>query len=141
MSFGGGSSIQADAYRNAIPGVYGIANFNIGVVNRNLARGLDDLSKKLIRTTSTQRAQAAGTGFSVASKSFQQIQTETVDVILAKANDIRSDAELERQRIWYEAQVEAVNLENRARAAEIAQRTQNMQMLTQGISRIMGAFG
>lgn len=140
MSFGG-SSGQADAYRNAIPGVYGIANFNIGVINNNLSRSLGDLALNMHRTTSTQRAQMAKSGFSVGSKSFQMLHAETINDALSKADDLRQDADLERQRIWYEAQVEATNLENRARAAEYQSQAQSAQQMFSIMRGIGGALG
>lgn len=142
MAFGGsGTSIQADSYRQAAQATMQAASFNIGVLNNNLSRRLGDVSRQLHRTAGTQKAQAAGTGFSVASKSFRMIENETIDGFLSQANDLRKDAEYERQRIWYEAQVRAVNLENQARAAEEAgrrQQFQQMQGLLGGITRIFG---
>ena len=141
MGFGGGGSIQADSHRSAIPGVFGIAQHNIGIVNKNLSRQLKELHGNLIRTTSTQKAQAAGTGFSVSSKSFRSIENETMQVIISQANDLRENAELERQKIWYEAQVQAVQLENQARASEVAARAQRQQATGAAITRIVSLFG
>lgn len=134
-----GSSIQAEAYRNAAQAVYGAARFNIGIVNVNESRKLADIAIAIPRTLSTQRAQAGSSGLAVSSKSFNMITTETLDTFLRKANQLRDDAEYERKRIWYEAQVRATNLENQARAAEYAGQVQRGQMigsLFKGIARL-----
>lgn len=139
-----GASQQAAAYRQSAQAVYGAAAFNIGVLNVNLNRKLEDSGRLLRRTVSTQTAQAAGSGFRVGSKSFMAIRNETVTEVLRRADQLREDAEFERQRIWYEAQVRATNLENQARAAEAAGRAQRLGQFQQvfgGIQRIVGGLG
>ena len=143
MGASSGPSMQAQSYRSAIQGTYGIASYNIGVVNVNLSRQLEQITKKIIQTTSTQRAQAGSTGLAVGSKSFQMIQRAGIDEFLNTANDVRENAEIERQKIWYEAQLEANALENRARAAEEAgnrQRQQQFASLTQSVTKGFGSL-
>lgn len=144
MGSSSGSSIAAQGYRNAQQAVYGAASFNIGVVNVNEARNLNDIARQLPRTLSTQRAQASSSGFTVGSKSFQSIYSESIDSFLREADRVRENAEFERQRIWYEAQSRAAALENQALAAEAAgraQRAQGMTSMFQGITRAFGGFG
>lgn len=139
MGMSSGSSMQADSYRQAAQAVYGAARFNIGLANVNEARNLNTLSLAIPRLLSTQRVQAAASGFAVGSKSFNMITNETLDNFMRQARHLREDADYERQRIWYEAQVHATNLENQARAAEVmgrAQRAQQMGSLLGSITRL-----
>ena len=139
MGASSGANFQAESYRSSAQSVMQAASFNIGVVNVNLARNLNDLSRSIPKILGTQRAQAAGSGFSVASKSFQAIFSESLDTIERQADHVRQDAELERQRIWFEAQSQAAALENQARAAELQGRlasSRAIQSTISGISRL-----
>lgn len=136
---GSGGSNEAAAYRQSAQGVMNAAAYNIGIVNVNLGRELDSISTQIFKTTSTQRAQAAGTGFQISSKSFQMLTNETLNVSLRAADDAIKNAEYQRQKIWYEAQLQATSLENQARAAEIqgrAAQQQSMFGLISGITRL-----
>jgi hypothetical protein len=137
MQIGQGASFQAASLRSAIPSVYGAANFNMGVVRVNLSRQMEHLTKTMTRTLSTQRAQAASSGLSVASKSFQALSIETAEAGLNAARNARQNAHIEQQRIWYDAVTRATALENQARAAEAAGRAQQ----SQAFRSLLSSFG
>jgi len=61
------------------------------------------------------------------------LYNETMYKVLYKASQVRKDAELQRQKVWFEASAQAQALENQARAAEYSGRMGAMQSM-------MGAF-
>jgi hypothetical protein len=128
-----GGRMQADAYRQHAAALMQAAQYNAQIVayNRNLQ--LKHLAQAIPRTISTQTAQAANQGLSVASKSVRMIHNETMYVAGQKANEMRVAADLEIQKIYYDAQVQAMSLENQARAAEYSGRMGMMQSM-------MGSF-
>ena len=129
-----GSKQQSQSLLSAAESVRGAAAFNIQVVNINLQRQLEALSQELRTTLSTQTAQSGGSGLAIASGSFQSIFTETSNQILKEQRHARQDAEIERRRIQFEAESQAIALQNRAAAA----RLQGRQDAFQGISRLFG---
>lgn len=133
-------NFQAQASRNSITSVFGQASLDIAAVDNRLSIELGNISREIRTTTGQQKARAASTGLSVGSKSFLSIMANTSDVLLHEAKTTRKTAEIERQRIWYAAQVRATNLENQARLSEMradAAQQQGMFSLLGGIGRLL----
>lgn len=138
--FSGGSDMAAASYRQHAQSVMQAAQFNIGVLRWNTARDLEGIAKTIPRAVSQQRAQAAHSGFNVNSKSFRMINHETVDELLSKAEDMRKATELQAQAMYYDAQVQATNLENRARLSEQQGAFQQQQGITRVFQTLLGGF-
>jgi hypothetical protein len=121
-----------------------LAAIDVNIIDTKMRRDLNQISRQIRTTASKQRAQAAGTGFAVGSKSFLAIMSDTTTQLERAADDVRTDAELARKRTWYSAQLQAMQLENQARLAEIrgsqaaaAQRSNAIKSIFGGISRIV----
>jgi hypothetical protein len=131
---------QASAARAQIPSIYNLARIDINAVNVQMQRDLRGVAGQIRDLGSTQRAQAGGSGFAVGSKSFLAVMSSTTTQLLQAGNDIRTDAELSRQKIWYQAQVQAQQLENSARLAEIRGAESRRQQTQANIKSIFGGL-
>jgi hypothetical protein len=140
----GGSSPMADfrasAARSEAQGVYNLAHMDIHAVNLKMQNDLNQISQNIIRTGATQRAQFASTGLAVGSKSFLTVMSDTTSQFERAADEVRQGAEVERQRIWYVAQLRATQLENRARAAELQGRLQAQQRTMGAVKSVFSTF-
>lgn len=129
-------NMRAAAARAQIPGIFGMATLDINNVNVQMKRQLGELSRQLITTAGAQRAQAAGSGFSVGSNSFMSVMAATRTDAERRADNLRIDAEIQRQRIWYSAQLQANQLENQARIAQFSASASASQQRFSGASRL-----
>jgi hypothetical protein len=91
-------------------------NMQINEINTN--RQIEALIRESERLASRQRAEAASTGFSVASKSSMAVQNETFDFFENAIRVVKTDAENQRKADDYELRARLVSLENQARAAD-----------------------
>jgi hypothetical protein len=133
-------SFQAASARSQIPGVFNLARMDINAVNVKMKRDLGQISRQISTMASKQRAEAASTGFAVGSKSFLAVMADTTTQLESTASDVRTDAELQRQRIWYSAQLQAQQLENRARFAEVQGRVASAARMQSGIKSLIGGI-
>jgi F0F1-type ATP synthase membrane subunit b/b' len=131
---------QASAARAQIPSIFNLAKIDINATNIQMQRDLNSIAGQIRTMGSTQRAQSGSSGFSVGSKSFLSIMSSTTDQLLRAGNDVRKDAELTRQKIWYQAQVQAQQLENNARLAEIRGAESRRQQNQSTIKSIFGGL-
>jgi hypothetical protein len=136
---------QASSTRARIPGIFNLAAMDINIVDTKMRRDLNKISHDIRTMGSKQRAQAGGTGLAVGSKSFLMVMSDTTSQFERMADDVRTDAELSRQRIWYSAQLQAQQLENSARLSDIrgsqarASQQQNaIKSVFGGLSRLGG---
>lgn len=95
-----------------------IAEYNIALDRNTLGRQLDSLSREVSATTGVQRGQMAASGLDVSSQSFLAITNQTLDAAMRQVNDMKVDQQTLAQNRLFQAEVEAVNAENQARAAE-----------------------
>lgn len=124
-----GGRMQADAYRQHAAALMQAAQYNAQIVAYNRNLNLKHLAQAIPKTISTQTSQAANQGLAVGSKSVRMIHNETLYAAGQKAKELRIAANLEINKIYFDAQVQAASLENQARAAEYSGRMAGMQSM------------
>lgn len=95
-----------------------IAEYNIELDRQDLSNQLDVLSRQLSSTLGVQKGQMAASGIDVSSQSFLSITNQTLDAAIRQVNDMKASQKLLAQNRLFQAEVERVNAENLARAAE-----------------------
>ena len=112
-----GANQAASAYRMAGVASLEAANYNVELEKLNLQRNLDASSRQFSRFMSTQRTEAASTGFLSGSKSFLQVVDTTLSVFERQLVDTRSASKQAAETILFEGRAAQVEFENRAQAA------------------------
>ena len=113
-----GTKTMASSLRSAGNSSKSAANFNIAVDQINTNKQLEGLARSVRRLSSTQRAQAASTGFDIASQSRLAIFNETLNTAERSVLEIKNAAENRQQVIGFQAEQQNVAFENQARNAE-----------------------
>ena len=134
FNFQRGISIQEDAadiaglgFRQQIPNVHGIADYNIALDKRDLQRQLDVFSRQISRTGGLQRTQLAKSGVDITSDSAMAIQNATLDQSMRSIVRSRNDQKVLADQRKFQAAQQSVELENRARLAEFRAETNVFQ--------------
>lgn len=133
-----GGEIQASAYRSQGANAHAIANYNIKLEKIDVARKVNDLSRNVQRAIGRQRVQAANTGFSSTSKSFLMVMSDTLDGFDTVFTQAKADSEIRENQIRFQASQQAIDSENRARAAGFQAELSAFQIEQQQAKQISG---
>jgi hypothetical protein len=118
MQMSEGTDYQAQSLRSAGASAMAIANYNAQLQDVKLGQTLDQGSRALIRLMGTQRAQEAGSGFAMSSKSYLAIGNATLTNFEREVVTARNNEAITKQNILYEGRLQQTAAENQARAAE-----------------------
>lgn len=132
-----GAQMEAAGYRQAANTTLELAKYNNSLVDFNLRRSLNDMRRQIMVVSSTQRANAAASGFAISGGSFSSVMTETLNTFALDIKRQMMNSEIEKQKNTFEAQSEAAAMETRARSAEFRGR----QGMMQSIPTILSSFG
>lgn len=138
-----GAAQSAQAYRLASAASIAAGQYNAGIERLNLNRQLDATAREIQQVSSTQRTQAASTGFSSGSKSFLSVMNDTLTGFERFIIDSKNTSVQRQQAILFEAQTQAVAFENQARASEYQGQVQSAlaQSRSSGFSGLGQIFG
>lgn len=141
-------NMSAAGFRTDAASIAAITDYNIAVNKINLSRRLEEIKLGVRRTASTQRTQAASTGFSSSSQSFLDIMNNTLNDASDRLVMERNDQEIINVQDRYVAEVQMVSLESAARVeqfnaqtAAFNRRMAGIQSGLKGITGLAGAVG
>lgn len=135
-----GTAMAAQGARSAGAGAMAAAQYNASVNAFNLNRQLDELSRRITYTLSSQRAAAGGSGLAVTSKSFLAISNATLTQFEREAMQRRNSAKIEQQGILFEGAQRQAAYERQAEAIEFQGRQKIQQALPSLASQLFGGF-
>lgn len=113
-----GSMLNAAMLRQQKESLKATVQFNRDIDNINVSRSLQKLSNDFTKLTGLNQAAAAAQNLNVGSKSFQILRNETLDSFSRQFSAVRTDAINRDLARNYQADINAVQLENQARAEE-----------------------
>lgn len=113
-----GLNVTAGGFRSSGQSAVDASIYNAELTVLDLKRQEEFIRRQIPRVISSQRAQASGSGFDVASQSTLNIMNSTLDSIDREVIIGRQNAQLQVNSQLYQGKVAQAESENRARAAE-----------------------
>ncbi len=139
-----GAEYSASSLRVAGASALDAARYNAAIVGANLITTLGVLGRDIRKTTGMQRAQAASTGFDLASGSTLSIFNDTLDQYQREIIGQKNQAQQKQTSILFEGASQQAMYENQARAAlyqgDIAQYNADQQT-AKGIGGLFSNLG
>lgn len=143
----GAAQMAAQGFRQAASATKAIAEYNIELDRQRLMKQQDLYSRQVRNMMASQKVAMATTGFAQTSKSFLATANASLDIAARNVQSMRDAQKLQATQRRFEADVAAVDLQNRALAAdyqaEVAQwRASNAQRaaIGSGITTVLGAL-
>lgn len=110
-----GHELAAQSLLQASKGVEAVSALNIAVQRQNTHRQLENINAQARKALSTQQSAVAKSNVSLASKSALQVQSEAITDFTRASTDMQMSAANQRNKTYYESEVQRVNLINQAR--------------------------
>ncbi len=140
-----GLQAQERGYKTAANHTILTAQYNNKLEAIGVARQVDSTTRQLRRLHSDQIAAAASSGLSSTSASKLSVMNETMDMVSRQIKQGLENQALNRSANIFQAQVQEVNLKNKARQAayqiKVARGQRNLALLQSVGNTISGAVG
>lgn len=109
--------LQADVFRTAGASAQALANYNIGLDRLQARQQIDTLSRNLQRSLGRQSGDVIASGISSQSKSAMLLRNELLDAFDREILNVINNQAIVADQRRFNAQMQQVDFENRARAA------------------------
>ena len=129
-----GASLAAAGIRQSGAAAKQAAEFNAGLVDLQTERDLRALGRSVARQMGQQRGAFAASGASVSSKSALMLASEALTTSEREVSHRLQNAQLEKQKILFEAGSQAAAAETQARQVEF----KSKQNLNKSFTTILG---